>query len=261
MDIILYHNTPSPHIEHCIRSIRHYSPRSPLHVVGHDLNVPHIDHAPYYQRAAEFKAIYFQESQNSYNLEFNAFARWIVMEDYCRQNGIAQFAHFDCDTIVCCDMDVESERWKTFDMTWPLCSGVFYNLEVLRFMNRVTFDYFRHVVTPETDLVKKWKADCGHVSDMVLWHLAYHHFKSVNSADGVVQLGTNLHHVEQLGSQLHEPEGYVIDEQGYRKLTIENGQAFVHKVDGTPVRMLTIHCWGIYKTRMKETLDRLIGPA
>lgn len=251
MDIILYYNGDSPHIEWCVKSIRHHSPNSPLHVLGRNLNVDHISDAPYYDLADKFSRIYRKESENSYSLEYNAFARWLVMEEYCRLKGITQFAHFDCDILVFCDLNEEAAKLTGVDFTYPPCSGIIFNLDVIRCMNLALFDYFNGIDNEETRAMKDWKLRAKHLSDMALWDLIVRKFKFKNMVEGQVQFESNLHY----------PEGYQRDENGYRKLTFEKGVPYVHTESGMPVRLLSVHCWGIYKTRMAELWERSLASA
>jgi hypothetical protein len=109
MDIIFYQDKQPDWFAPCLESVKTNSPSCKLHF---------LDDKMYLAATVLFDSSFINKSTNPEYFEKACIRRWIVINEYVKQNNIQHFVVMDWDILVLCDLEKETERFWYYDFTY-----------------------------------------------------------------------------------------------------------------------------------------------
>lgn len=255
MHCLIYHenvgNSGRTILHWCLESIKTHSPTALIKLLtNHDCTVG---------SAHEFVMVYQHHSGNPDHFECACIARWFAYYDYCQAHGIKDFFTCDSDVLVFCDLDHAANAYRQFDLTvskgseeyrgqcWSVGEMFIFNLDALKeFLKFVLWIYWH----PDSHYSKHLFAS-GSVNDMVLWTEFLRQdgrFRFADTSSGKPGMAFD-HHLCVIDDWDNDGTS--------KKLRWENHQPHCFNTTlNRDVRLLSLHCWGPWKTRMQELWER-----
>lgn len=207
-----------------------------------------------------FRAIYVHRSSHPYNFEFYAFARWLVLLEFCRANHISSFFYSDADVMFYSTVDKELNKIIDSGIATKDCNGILlahslFSLSLYKDILWAAFtdeksDSSRHI-TWCWEEINKAKLNYG-ICDMTFWSYMQDKYPGFAS----------MYLTKDINNEVYDwhigvTDGYQI-EAGIKKVVIEDGLPYFVKSDGAKIRAVTIHFSGPNRPLMKLMKEYLV---
>ncbi len=104
--IIIHHRGASTYLIYTILTAKHSNPNRRIILIGNDSNsffsaiCEYHNEADYLDHRNKLENVYKHLSTHSIRFEFNALARWFVIEDFCLKHKIDRFLVIDSDMLI-----------------------------------------------------------------------------------------------------------------------------------------------------------------
>jgi hypothetical protein len=250
--IIFVHKGDPYYLDFSINQAHASSPGSPVYLVTDTLTmrysfVNYVDMNRYNKAAQQFEKIYKHGSTNSYNNELFCFQRWFVIRDFCAAEKINNFLYLDSDLMLYCDADKTFGKFSDVAFTItkqisPHCCYFSSQQHLSSFCNFVIRLYTDPVLIPRFE--KKWEYHVknslpGGVCDMTAF------FEYRNDHSGCARDLLEIVNGETFDDNINEPDGFVMDEHGLKKIEFINGAPYgTLKESGEKVKFNNLHFQG-----------------
>lgn len=249
MDVVIYQVGGFPGLQQCLESIRFYSPKSVVHVLGD--NIPFLAPTPikpYSTFADKFASVYVHHSINPHEFELRCFQRWCVIIQYARAIGLSRFFCCDSDVLVFDDLELASKQWEGCQLTMPMGSSFIYDVRALELFVRFFMWYYqkpnsRLRLQLEQEYIEGKRSS---ISDMTLADSFLKVIKTKDAADWTqnIIVDPNIALINNYHSR-----------DGQKRIYWILGRPYCVTEDNRIVRMVSVHCWGKAKTHMRQFLD------
>jgi len=233
-----------PGFQHCLESIRRFTPNAKITVLGDEETAQHIECLPigdFMAGANAFASVYKHNSPNPAPFELKCFQRWFVLAEFARSRNLTEFWSFDWDVLVFTDLAAENLR---VGMSTPL--HVFYcrKLNWLETWLEQITEAYRFENCAYSQWVANWqRGNWLTVCDM---YIAYHTLPHLDamSVSGLSHWDHNL---------ATDDGAFEVGPQG-KTLTWADGKPYARHSSGSWVRLNCLHCWGVHKGKLGEYL-------
>ncbi len=134
---IIYFNVGNPDfLFYTLKQARETNPDARIVLLGDDTNnqydfVEHHNINKYSANADKFKQVYSHMSTNNEQFEFICFARWYIINDFVKEQGIESFFYSDSDVLLFCDIKDELEKFRNYryTLTHNISAGIAFFLD------------------------------------------------------------------------------------------------------------------------------------
>jgi len=233
-----------------LESLKAYSPKTPVHVIGNQVTRQHIECASveaFGEYATKFACVYEHHSPNGEQFELQCFMRWFVALEFMVSRQIESAWLLDWDVLVLCNLnDYDQEN------TVPI--GACCHMDITCLAHWCHFLFITYHSKPNlNEFVEKMKAGdlkWPVISDM---SLAEWWGREEKLIDPFAPDETNEVFDPNISTDDH---GFVV-ELGTKRIRFENGYALAYNAKSHSwVRMLTLHFQGDRKRLMAGTLKK-----
>jgi hypothetical protein len=203
----------------------------------------------YAEGADEFKQLLAEPN----HFEACAFARYMVMYNFCKKHGVSRFFNADWDVVITTDLGKVCDLWSWCDFTMSMCKNAKHTLPDGRTM---PVGHASHAMITQRALKafiafsRKVCRQRTHGCEMLVW-TEFAHLGGLKWADTIDVLDHNF------GTQLDEYHNIEFNSSRYKWIDWVDGKPHKVRFDGRREFMPIIHCWSGSKGMIEEICGKL----
>jgi len=270
--VIFFQAGDGRHLPFTFCQARHWGGGSPLILLGdasnrHYRGLEHVPIRDFAREAIRFRECYVHLSSNSWEFEFFSLARWLVIEEFARGQGIGEFLYLDSDVLLYENPSTIAARFPGGRMTlsWPggvealgstpvgAGQSLIRDPSILREFAERLFHFYTdpaEIRQGKEEVAEDLKRSHGGISDM--WH--WTHFAKKHAAEVINSWQPAKEGV--LDMNIAQKAGFRMS-GGVKEIRFKNGLPHgFYETEGAWRRFATLHFGGGCKKIMAKYLGR-----